>query len=340
MKTFFFYLCLFGFFAIQTNINAFVLPLSSIDETFFSGQSEEITLVGVDLQVERDLEREALTGDVVWKLEAELIFQNITPQSQTLDLAIVDEEALTELTKFWFQGQLINTEPINVRYDAFNEDVPPYHAQHVSITFPSGELQRVRAVTYITPHTDLLGQIFLRLPIGLFSFWEGNIQHTFMNVALFDRPIGLQSSLSGFTFYDNPENILSWFIIDWQPQQPLEIAYMQPWSIMTLIAQRESCPDPTTLIMHITSGDTQALQVFLSEYDRNTLQFCSTLPLALYGYRFQSDSVRTQFAAIPFSRYIASESDRGSIYRENASFQRDDLVGIEAIYHRTLDQTR
>ena len=318
------------------NAHAFLAPLHSVDTTHFIAPNEAAQIVRANIRAERQPNVDAEGPDDGWLVTAEIAIRNHSHEDITVPVAVTDSAEFEERTVVYVNGVSVELEVIDPGFDPAHPEVVVDHAQRFELSLPSQALVFVRTEFVVQAVTDDAGQVFLSLPTNYLGMWEAPIEAAFIEVALNDRGVGIQTTLSGYTLYDEPLNRLSWYSMDWVPTRPREVAFMPAWSALLRVAQVESCPEPWVVVEHISAGNMDDLNQYLAGYDPDSLQFCAALPLMVHGYVFESDNVRRQFGEIPLSRYLGSDVDRGSIYRENPAFDSDMLTAVEAIYRRTL----
>ena len=317
---------------------ALVVPAHDLDGTLFPHEIEHIQIVGADIRVDH-LPSDAVEGvGQRWEVTAELRVRNHQDATTIVPLIVLDDADLTDQTRVFVDGVAIQTTAIDPGYDPAHRELVYEHGRHFDLAMAPFALMAVRVTMVIQPEVDSVGQVFLRLPTDAFALFDGPVPTAFLDVELDQRAIGLQASLTGYTLYDEPENRLVWFVLDWTPSRPLEIAYVPAWSALLLVATVEACPEPWAVVQHMTTGDIAALRTLLDGVDTGTLEFCAALPLMIHGYRFDSSRVREQFGAVALERYLPGERPGESIYRENPAFTEEMLGEIEAIYRRTLAQ--
>lgn len=316
---------------------AFVAPLQTDGDSFYLHKSDRWQLAVANIRLEPRFE--PTNPDKVlhsWTVDAELWLRNISVEKQSLILGVADEEEHTGDTEVFIDGERIDTAPTDIKYEKGKSEIyhPKMRRFSLSVDHGGKAVVRVRMVVNATRADN--GEYSLKLPTNLLSLLSKKILHSFIGIQLDARPIGMTTSLSGYTFYDAPENILSWFALDWKPSIPLQITWLESWALLARVAEVEQCPKPWDVVRHVSKSDLNALDSLLASYDAQTLRFCSTLPLVLHGYVFSSSRVRQQFAEVPLRRYLGKKAREGGIYRENPSFDREDLPEAEYLYWSTL----
>lgn len=321
----------------STQAWAFVAPLQTDGEHFYLHKTDRWQIAVANIKV---VPRFDVTNPSKvlhsWTAEAELWLRNITVDKQSLILGVADSEEHTGETQVFLDGQRIDTAITNIEYEKSKTDIHQPKMRRFSVSAPHGGrvVLKIRMVVDAKRGDD--GQYTLTLPTNLLSLLSKRVLHSFIHVELDTRPIGMTTTLGGHTFYDFPENKLSWFALDWKPTIPLQISWLESWALLSRIAEVEKCPAPWNVVRHVSSSDLKQLRDLLAAYDAQTLRFCSSLPLVLHGYVFSSARVRQQFSEVPLRRYLGKQARDGSLYRENPSFERDDLPQAEYLYWSTL----
>lgn len=321
----------------STHAWAFVAPLQTDGEHFYLHKTDnwQIAVANITLVPRFDITNPSKILHS-WTAEGELWLRNITVDKQSIILAVADSEEHTGQTQVFLDGQRIDTVATQIEYEKSKTDIHQPTMRRFTVSAPHGGrvVLMVRMVVDAKRADD--GEYTLTLPTNLLSLLSKKVLHSFIRVELDARPIGMTTTLGGHTFYDYPENKLSWFALDWQPAIPLQVAWLESWALLTRIAEVEQCPAPWHVVRHVSSSDLKELGDLLSKYDAQTLRFCSSLPLVLHGYVFSSARVRQQFSEVPLRRYLGKRAREGSIYRENPSFERSDLPRAEHLYWSTL----
>lgn len=335
--TFIFLLTLFSLVFSSVHASALVTALRTDGERFYLHQADkwQLAVVRIDVNPRFDvLEPSAVRHS--WIVDAEIWLRNTSAETRSALLAVVDDPDFTGDTEVFLDGQRIETALTSLEYEAGRQNMARKTVRRFSVNVPNAGLVVIGVRMRIDAERSEDGQYILELPTHLMSMLSDKVLHSFIKLDMDSRPVGLTSTLSGFNFYDSPWNRLSWFSLDWSPRIPMRIAWLESWNLLSRMAEVEQCPSPWDVVRHVSASNLQAVRGILSPYDQQTLRFCASLPLVIHGYVFPSQRVRDQFAAVPLRRYLGSSADRGSIYRENPSFNRDDLPQLEKIYWSTL----
>lgn len=316
---------------------AFVAPLQTDGQHFYLHTSDrwQIAVANIDLKPRF----EPTNPDKVlhsWTVDAEFWLRNVSVEKQSIILGVADDPSHTAHTEVFIDGQRIDTLATDIEFEKAKSDLHRPTMRRFTVAVPHGGRAVVRVRLVVDAKRGENGEYTLSLPTNLLSLLSKKILHSFINITLDARPIGMTSTLSGYTFYDAPENRLSWFALDWSPGIPLQVSWLESWALLTRVAEVEQCPRPWDVVRHVSRSDLKALDALLASHDAQTLRFCSSLPLVLHGYVFSSARVRQQFAEVPLRRYLGKKAREGSIYRENPSFDREDLPHAEHLYWSTL----
>lgn len=321
----------------STQAFAFLAPLQTDGQHFYLHSSDrwQIAVAKVDLKPRF----EPTNPDKVlhsWTVDAELWLRNLSVDKQSIILGVADDPEHTAKTEVMIDGQRVDTLVTPIEFEQAKSDIHRQSMRRFSVVVPHGARAVIRVRMIVDAQRGDNGEYTLTLPTNLLSLLSKKILHSFVDITLDARPIGMTSTLSGYTFYDAPENKLSWFALDWKPSIPLQVSWLESWALLTRVAEVEQCPRPWDVVRHVSRSDLKTLGTLLSSYDAQTLRFCSSLPLVLHGYVFSSARVRQQFAEVPLRRYLGKKAREGSIYRENPSFEREDLPEAEYLYWSTL----
>lgn len=321
----------------STQAAAFVAPLQTDGEHFYLHSTDRWHIAVANIRLTPRFE--PTNPDKVlhsWTAEAELWLRNVSIDKQSLILGVADDKNHTGKTQVFLDGERVNTAATKIEYEKAKSDIHQPTMRRFSVSAKHGGrvVLKIRMVVDAKRGDD--GQYTLKLPTNLLSLLSKKIQHSFVDITLDARPIGMTTTLGGHTFYDAPENKITWFALDWQPSVPLKVAWLESWALLTRIAEVEACPKPWNVVRHVSQSDLKSLETMLSSHDTQTLRFCSSLPLVLHGYVFSSSRVRQQFSEVLLRRYVGKEAGDKSVYRENPSFERNDLPHAEYLYWSTL----
>ncbi len=325
---------------VQSVAHAFVAPLQTDGEHFYlhEAQNWQIAVANIELTPRFDPMRMD-TVQHSWQLDAELWVRNVSADKQSVILGIADNPEHTSQTIAFVDGERIETVKTAITYE------PRYKKKYVSqvrrfnISVPNAGKSVIRISMIVDAVRDDAGEYSLLVPTDLLALLSPKILNSFLRIDLNSRPIGMRSTLSGFTYYDSPVNRISWFALDWKPRIPLEIKWMESWSLLTRIAEVEQCPVPWKVVQAMARANLKDVDSELRDFDTQTLRFCASLPLMLHGYVFPSRKVREQFRAVPLRRYLGKDAGDRSVYFENPSFDVDDLPHLERVYRNTLQST-
>jgi hypothetical protein len=318
--------------------SAFVMPLERVDSVWFPSQSDSVQVVALRLEVTpTPAGRAGGAAGYEWQVDAELWLRNIQDADKVVDFAMYVPEDVRDVSTYYVDGEVIDPQLKEVRRDPAHPSIENANYPVAELTLPSLEIVPVRVQTQVSASKDNLGQTVLSLPMRLLRLYNGPIGQAFIELELPERPIGLIASLANYTFYDEPQNRLSWFNIDWRPEQDLEVAWLGAWPALMLVAEVEECPQPWRVVRTVMSGALSDVQGYLSGFDEETIRFCKSLPLVTHGYHFQSDSVRQELGQLSVNRYLGGRTDRGSLYRINPNFSEQDLTEPERIYKSALE---
>ncbi len=315
-----------------TSASAFVAPVTSMDDTYFLTQSVDWRVDMVDLHI---VQEPGAPSNAEWILDAELSIRHASLAEGPAPVVILDDEAFTDETVAYVNGEPIDSEEIVLRQDpAMPEHTYP-RARLIRVPVQEGAATIVRVRMRTRGTIDSLGQIFVELPTHAMGLFEGEITGGTMRVEFLGRPLGFQATLVGGVAYDDPISEVTWRLRDWAPRIPFRTSFLTPWSALLLVAEVESCPDPWRVVRAVTGGDVDALRTYANHYDDPTLEFCGNLPEILHGRWFDSDRTREQLAGMTLDRYVAG-AQPVSLYQPNAHFSSAQLGDAEAIYARSL----
>lgn len=318
---------------------AFIAPLKNDNGRYRieEGKHWQIAVARIDLSPYFDIMNpEPSTSS--WIMDAEIWLRNVKGETQSAELGIADTEAYTEQTELFLDGQRVETRATPLQFLPQHQEFHQPTVRRFSVTVPNAGRVVIGVRMRVDARRDESGQWILELPTHLLSQLSPKVLHAFIRVDMAARPIGLTSTLSGFTLYDHPLHRISWFALDWQPRLPLQLVWLESWNLLLKVAEVEECPSPWDVARHVSRGDLAAVRSATTQMDHQTLRFCATLPLVIHGYVFPSERVRDQFAQIPLRRYLGVNADRGMLYRASPNFQPDQLPQLERIYAGTLNQ--
>ena len=316
---------------------AFLLPLDSSDDHWFITRTRSVQIAATRVNATPVTDPNRLEpGRHVWDVRVELWLRNLANEARTLALGVADDPAYTDATVVYIDGRPVTSVATPVRYDPRYEPVHRPSVRRIEVELPIGQPRVIGLRLRYAATVDELGQSVLTLPTHVLQNLAERVEQAFMEVTLPDRPVGLEATLSGYVFYDDPANMMSWFALQWQPRIPLRIAWLGPWAALLAVAEIERCPAPWEVVRFVTSGRVAELDRLLASHDEATREFCAALPLVVRGYRFRSERLREQFAAIDLSRYLPSQGDRGSLYRANPGFTPEMLTDVERLYRNAL----
>lgn len=318
---------------------AFIAPLKNEDGRYFidDGKHWQIAVARVDLDPLFDVMNPSPTP-TSWIMDAEIWLRNVAGETQAIELGIADSPAYTDTTELWLDGQRVETRLTPIQYSPARGIFNRQSVRRFSINVPNAGRVVIGVKMRVDARRDESGQWILELPTHMLSQLTPKVLQTFMRIDLGARPVGLTSTLSGFTLYDHPLYRLSWFALDWQPRIPLQVVWLESWNLLLKVAEIEQCPAPWDIVRQMSRGDLQAVRSTTMQVDTQTLRFCASLPLVIHGWVFPSERVRDQFAQIPLRRYLGVNAERGLLYRPSSTFQIEDLPQLERIYWSTLNQ--
>lgn len=275
-------------------------------------------------------------GQGTWLVDGQLVVRNPSSAPRSLTLLVPDDDAWRGETVVWVQGQVQYTQERQLRLDPGMPQHSYPRASVVEVVLPAETLVTLRATWVQSGRTDSLGRQQLRVASHLLGLWGEAIPTADLRVQFTSRPVALQTTLSGHTLYDEPQNEVGWYVRDWRPSIPLELAWLTPWSALLIVATVEQCPDPIQVVARVTGGDPSALQTMLQTHTPEDLAFCASLPLVLHGMRFPDENVRRDLARLTVARYVPGAPDGPSLYVENAQFSEGMLSEVEGLYRRGL----
>lgn len=331
---------LFTLFALlfsSVQASALVTPLRTDGERYYLHEAKnwQLAVTRIDLTPRFDI-LEPNTIRHSWTVDAEIWLRNVAAERQSALLAVADVPEFTGDTEIYLDGQRVESALTTMEYEPSRSNMQRSTVRRFSVNVPSAG----RVVIGIRMRVDAVrtddGQFSLELPTHLFSLLSDKIIQSFIRIDMDTRPVGMTSTLSGYNFYDFPWNRVSWFALNWEPRIPLRVLWLESWNLLSKMAEVEQCPAPWDVVRNVSAANMNAVRTLLAKYDQQTLRFCASLPLVVHGYVFPSQRVRDQFANIQLQRYLGSTAERGSVYRENPAFQRDDLPQLEKIYWSTL----
>lgn len=332
-----FLLPLFGLLFWSVQASALITPLRTDGERFYLHKAEnwQLAVVRIDMSPRFDI-MEPDTIRHSWTVDAEIWLRNTSAEAQSMLMGIVDNPEFTGDTELYLDGQRVESVRTALEYEQGRPDTARESVRRFSVNVPSAGRVVIGVRMRVDAVRDDQGQYLVELPTHMFSQVADKVLQSFIRIDMDARPVGLTSTLSGYTFYDFPQNRISWFALDWAPRIALRVAWLESWTLLTKMAAVEKCPQPWDVVRHVSASNLEAARALLTPFDAQTLRFCATLPLVIHGYVFPSQRVREQFASIPLRRYLGTTAERGSVYRENPSFDRSDLPPLEKIYYSTL----
>lgn len=322
---------------ISVSASAFIAPIRTDGERTYLQKvdSWQVAVARIDLKPRFDIHAPSATRHS-WTVDAEFWLRNVSTEAKSLSLVVADTPAFTGETELFLDGQRVETALTPLTYDPRMDRMNIDSGRRFAVAVSSGGRVVIGVRLRVDAVRDDKGQYSIDLPTHLLQLLAPKIMQTFLHVDFDARPLGLSSTLSGFTFYDHPWNRLSWFALDWEPRLPLRIVWLESWQLLVKVAAVEDCPAPWDVVRAVSRSDLGAVRALLNKHDVQTLRFCASLPLVIHGYVFPSSRVRDQFAEIPLRRYLGAAADRGLLYRENSAFSPDDLPELEKIYWSTL----
>jgi hypothetical protein len=316
-----------GALALPSSAVAFVVPVNDVDDFVFPSGSSPLQVMSVSVRMHQEEGR-------LWHVDAEVWLRNTSGSAVDARLAGVLSDDM---------GVWVNGAPVIGTIGPLQRD-PAYsllnfpNALVFTAPMPAESTHLIRVSGLVEARVDAVGQIFLELPSYALGVFEGDVRSGTMHAWFEARPLGVQSSINNYTVYDQPENQVSWRLAAWEPLVPFRLSYLPPWSALLLATSVEECPEPWDVVRSMTSGNINTVRAYLSTFDNATLQFCSSLPLVIHGFVFESDRAREQFSAVPMSRYLPDRAAAGAFYIENPAFTEEMLSDAEAIYRNTLRQ--
>lgn len=321
----------------SVHASALVTALRTDGERYFLHEAKnwQLAVTRIDMSPRFDI-LEPSTVRHSWTVDAEIWLRNVSAEKQSAMLAVADDPNFTGDTEVYLDGQRIETALTTMEYEKDRQAMHRKTVRRFSVSVPSAGRVVIGVRMRVDAVRDDEGQYSLELPTHLLSMLSEKVIQSYIRVDMDARPVGLTSTLSGYNFYDFPWNRISWFSLDWAPRIPLKVVWLESWTLLTRVAEVEQCPAPWDVVRNVSASNMTAVRTLLANYDAQTLRFCASLPLVIHGYVFSSQRVRDQFAEVPLRRYLGSTAERGSIYRENSAFQRDDLPQLEKIYWSTL----
>lgn len=326
--------------ALSSSAAALFAPLEEEGRRTYitRGQSLQVALVQVDVTPAFD-PMEQLTRQNTWRVRGEILLRNVSGDPQELLLGFNSRYAEEGSLQVLVDGVSIEGEARELHANPLVEVARFSQAEVFGVRIESNQGVNI-GVEYLTrPRRDERGQSVFSLPTHLLSLLAQEVDQAYISMDFNQLPVGLASTLSGFTIWNQPWQRLTWYAIEWQPRLALQVAWMQPWVLLVSMADIEECPSPLEVVQRMSQSDPASMREYLSDWENSELQFCSSLPLAIHGYSFSSERVRQQFADIQLNRYLGTSADRGSIYRENPNFDPElHLSDAEALYWRTLQR--
>lgn len=314
--------------------SAFVAPLTDIDGTWFPTRSDDIRMLYVTARAEQLPASSDGARAARWQVEAEMVLRNHGPDARTVSAAVLaDPDAAS--VRAWIDGVPVDGEAIVMRQDPAMPDVASTPALRLETTVDSEAIVVLRVRFDVVATYDTVGQQFFDLPTHALGLWDDVIADGHLEMRFQERPLALTSTLVGGTVYDEPENIATWNLHQWEPRVPFRAAQLSPWTALLVVATVEECPDPYRVLQWMSASRLSELDTYLNQFDGDTLGFCANLPLVLHGWSFPSDRARNELSAIPFERYLP-DTGRGPLYVENTAFAEEELSEVEMIYRRTL----
>lgn len=314
---------------------AFVVPVQLVDEHPFPRTTDDVRIAEARIDVTRMSRQPEQDAGGLWWVEADLLVYNQLDATTPFDFVLADLEAHTDSSTVFVGGRAIACTPTIVERDPTVASYAVDHGLlcHLDLEPLGTTVIRVNVVAQGT--IDALGVLSLRLPTHLLGAFADDIASASLTLRLDERPVGLLSTLSGGTIYDEPDPGVAWFARAWEPTLPFETSWLSPWSTLLLAAELERCPPPWDVVRGITGSTVTQTSAMLRGYDPATLEFCAGLPMVLHGAPVESASARAQLEQIDVSRYVAGPL-RGSLYRHNPRFDETTLSEVEAIYRRAL----
>ena len=312
--------------------DAFVAPLSAMDQTYFVSTTPDFRVDMVDVHI---TQADGAPSSSEWIVDAEIAVRRVTVSESPASLAILDDEAFTDQTIAYVDGTRTETETIVVRQDPATPEHTYTRARHLLVPVAADRATTVRVQMRTSGTIDALGQVFIELPTHALGLFEGTITAGTMRLEFLGRPLGFQTTLSGGISYDDPIGEVTWRLRDWSPRIPFRSSFLTSWSALLLIAEIEGCPDPWRVVRAVTGGEVDDLRGYVGAHDDPTLEFCGNLPEILHGRWFSSESTRQQLQTMTLDRYV-TEAQPVSLYAPNMNYDEAQLGDAEAIYSRAL----
>lgn len=324
----------------STSATALIAPLAEEGDRTFITREEGLQLAVVQVEMTPVFDpREQLSQQNSWRVRAEIFLRNISGETRDLLLGFNADTAVDDSLRVLVDGAHIATADKELSSNPLVEVARFTEASTFPLSIESNRGVRIGLEFQLQARRDERGQSILGLPTHLFGLLAPQVDQAFIGIDFNELPAGLASTLSGYTIWNQPWQRLSWYAIDWTPRLPLQIVWVQPWVLLVTMTEVESCPSPLEIVRRMSSGDVRGIEAYLADWQTSDLEFCASLPLAIHGYSFSSERVRTQFSEIELNRYLGTSGERGSIYRENPGFDPEvHLSDAEAVYWRTLQR--
>lgn len=308
-------------------------PVAYVDGHDFATESADVEIVAARIWLERiDAESEQPSGGA-WRVESEYTLRNAGAEAVRQRLAFVC--GATDAIDVRLDGRPITTIDAPLVRDPARPELSVDSAAIAEIDLAAGAIVTLRAIYATEGLVDSYGQVFGELPTHYLALWSGVIESAHIDVALDSRPFGLQTTLTNGVRYDDPENLVTWYLRGWEPAIPFRLSYLPSWTALQIMAEVEECPPAWRTVGLLTSGDITGLAAFLDGWDARALEFCASLPWIIHGRPFSPD-VRAQLEQIALTRYVPGAPEGVGAYVENPGFDEGRIPEVEALYRRAL----
>lgn len=317
---------------VSSHAHAFLIPVRTVEGRTFPTARADVEIGSARIYVER---AERASG-VRYLVDAEFALRTSSLAVQRVPLLLADEEAWKGRTQIWVDGRSVVGRDGRVGYDPALPDVSPDRGTFFEADVVAGQMSVVRVAFHIDAVADTMGRTGLRLPTQWLALWGTMIPAAHVELALDARPLAFQTTLSGATRYDEPENRVTWFLREWRPRIAFEAWWMSPWTALLLMANIEQCPEPMHVVRLLSQGYLERLRNHNAAFDAEALQFCASLPLILHGNPFPSAEVRAELGQIRWSRYLPGSPEDARVYEPNPEFSEAMLLEVETLYRNAL----
>jgi hypothetical protein len=331
-----------SFLINQGPVQAFGVPLTRIEESWFPAEAENIRVAGIRVSVVPSIDSDS--GEHLWLIDETMLVKNTLEEPFTFHLAAPNmwsAEGRTDLEEpqdFWTEafvnGQQVETHLIELAPNPQHYEVNYRSARRFHVTMRPSEAIHVRLRFAIPQETHESGEIGLNLPFGLRRLWDGTIDFGLITVRWSAPMFAFRTNLPTYALY---RDRVEWFLREFSPEEDIEMRFLSHHGALSILIRGLNCPQPWLLLSHVEAGDTGAIEELLELYSGENLLSCAALPSVLYGSL--EDARQAGLELMRFESFSEPESNiTGPIFWPDPEFSIDKLSEAERIYRQFLLQ--